>query len=146
MALIHLQLCTTAFIVEISQYIMIGDLSSAPDPSTTHADIVPLGSVGRVDSTPFFSAGDIEAREYGVEPRLSNKEEDALLKDTTGSFADWVTSLIRRVIQLFENLPEEGTHGSAGGESEGTFRSCESTKITLTSFLSQTGGCRCWRL
>ncbi|KZP32253.1 hypothetical protein FIBSPDRAFT_907345 [Athelia psychrophila] len=111
-------LCTTAFIVEISQYIMIGDLSSAPDASMTHADIVPLGSVGRVDSTPFFSAGDFEAREYGVEPRLSNKEEDALLKDTTGSFADWVTSLIRRVIQLLENLPEEGAHGDAGGASE----------------------------
>lgn len=112
---------------------MIGDLSSAPDTSMTHADIVPLGSVGRVDSTPFFSAGDIEAREYGLEPRLSNKEEDTLLKDTTGSFADWVTSLIRRVIQLLENLPEEGAHGNAGEASEGDFHSCGINKIHIDS-------------
>ena len=112
---------------------MIGDLSSAPDFSTTHADIVPLGAVGREDSTPFFSVGDLEAREYGLEPRLSNKEEDALLKDTTGSFADWVTSLIRRVIQLLENLPEEGTHGNAGGASEGcsTFFLIQSVNFIL---------------
>lgn len=72
------------------------------------------------------------------EPRLSNREEDALLKvgtinfgglifhcaafqDTTGSFADWVTSFIRRVIQLLENLPEEGPNGGGGGgATEGT--------------------------
>jgi proteasome activator subunit 4 len=54
------------------------------------------------------------------QPRLSDEEEDVLLKDTTASFAGWVTSFIRRVIQLLENLPEEGASGTAGGASEGT--------------------------
>jgi hypothetical protein len=40
-------------------------------------------------------------------------------QDTTGSFPDWIASFIRRVIQLLENLPEEGPSGSAGGASEG---------------------------
>lgn len=124
---------------------MIGDLSSAPDTGTMHADIVPLGSVGRTDSTPFFSMSDIEAREYGLELRLTNREEDALLKDTTGSFADWVTSLIRRVIQLLENLPEED--GNTGGASEGM--PCLSKRSSLAADLfinSETSGCRGWRL
>jgi proteasome activator subunit 4 len=48
-----------------------------------------------------------------VQPRLSAEEEDTLLKETTGSFADWVTSFVRRVIRLLENLPEESAAGAA---------------------------------
>lgn len=51
---------------------------------------------------------------------LSNAEEDALLRETTSRFTDWVAAFIRRVILLLENLPEEGTDGTPrGGESEG---------------------------
>ncbi|KAF9036519.1 hypothetical protein BDZ89DRAFT_1100671 [Hymenopellis radicata] len=38
--------------------------------------------------------------------------------DSTGSFADWVTSFVGRVIQLLENLPDEGPNGAAGGATE----------------------------
>lgn len=40
-------------------------------------------------------------------------------QDSTGSFPDWIASFIRRVIQLLENLPEEGPNGSSGGPTEG---------------------------
>ena len=51
---------------------------------------------------------------------LTNKEEDALLRETTAGFADWISAFIGRVILLLDNLPEEGTDGSVrGGESEG---------------------------
>lgn len=46
-------------------------------------------------------------------------------QESTASFADWVTSFIRRVIQLLENLPEEGSNGTAGGTTEGTLVALE---------------------
>ena len=45
---------------------------------------------------------------------LSKDEEDALLRESTAGFPDWIASFIRRVILLFDNLPEE-----AGGATEG---------------------------
>jgi proteasome activator subunit 4 len=68
-------------------------------------------------SLPSFSADDVQ--DTFLEPRLSKEEEDALLKDTTASFADWVTSFVRRVIQLLENLPDEGANDVGGSETEG---------------------------
>jgi proteasome activator subunit 4 len=47
-------------------------------------------------------------------PLLSRDEEDALLQESTAGFTDWIASFIRRVILLFDNLPEE-----AGGATEG---------------------------
>jgi proteasome activator subunit 4 len=81
---------------------------------STLLDSGPMLPCNDVISVPSFAdrLGDIERR-------LSSEEEDVLLKDTTASFADWVTSFIRRVIQLLENLPEEGEDGTAGGPSEG---------------------------
>lgn len=60
-----------------------------------------------------------EGIETEVETKLSNAEEDAILRDTSGNFADWVALFLRRVILLFENLPEEGAHGTASGATEG---------------------------
>jgi proteasome activator subunit 4 len=73
--------------------------------------------------------------EFGEVPRLSDAEEDAALRDTTTGFADWVANIIRRyvvgkieaglcspnlhrIIQLLENLPDEGADGSVGGSTE----------------------------
>ncbi|KAH7914507.1 hypothetical protein BJ138DRAFT_1143879 [Hygrophoropsis aurantiaca] len=95
---------TAAFFCEISQYIMFGDVTSYDDtssPPDTNGYIPILNGAGE-----------------DMEPALSRAEEDTLLKDTTASFATWVANFIRRVIQLLENLPEEGANGSAGGASE----------------------------
>jgi hypothetical protein len=54
------------------------------------------------------------------EPRLPDIEEDALVKETTAGFSNFVISWFHRVITLMENLPEEGMPGTrAGGEEEG---------------------------
>ncbi|KAH7923993.1 hypothetical protein BV22DRAFT_1196262 [Leucogyrophana mollusca] len=99
-------LCTTAFLSEISQYIMFGDVTS-------------------YDDSDAYSAADLSGNitvlnglDELTDPTLTQAEENALLKDTTASFASWVANFIRRVIQLLENLPEEGANGSAGGASE----------------------------
>ena len=47
-------------------------------------------------------------------PLLTMDEEDVLLRESTEGFTDWIASFIRRVILLFDNLPEE-----AGGATEG---------------------------
>jgi proteasome activator subunit 4 len=116
---INQKLCTTAFLVEISQYIKFGDLSIYEDAPPVVSDTEPALPSAIPLSLPMLSFDRMYELEQGAEPRLSNDEEDALLKDSTGSFADWVASFIRRVIQLLENLPEESANGSAGGASEG---------------------------
>ncbi|KAF8624763.1 hypothetical protein AX15_005657 [Amanita polypyramis BW_CC] len=114
-------LCTTAFLVEISQYIQIGDLTVTDDgirnqsPLTDSELAIPADTRG---SYPYISLEGEEGLESNPDLHLSREEEDELVKDSTASFPDWVASFIRRVIQLFENLPEEGPHGTAGGASE----------------------------
>ncbi|KAF8058272.1 hypothetical protein FPV67DRAFT_1786012 [Lyophyllum atratum] len=110
-------LCTTAFLVEISQFIKIGDLTTNEEQRPV-LDAEPILPPDNALSLPSFSLDEMDGRYTDLEPRLSDEEEDALVKDSTGSFPDWVTSFIRRVIQLLENLPDEGPGGSAGGATE----------------------------
>ncbi|KAF5374850.1 hypothetical protein D9758_000077 [Tetrapyrgos nigripes] len=109
-------LCTAAFLSEISQYIKFGDLTGAP--TNEMLDYAPRQPSTPGPTLPMFDLNGFGGSVQDEEPRLSNEEEDALLKDTTASFADWIANFIRRVIQLLENLPEEGPNGSAGGASE----------------------------
>ncbi|KAI0768547.1 hypothetical protein BD413DRAFT_614418 [Trametes elegans] len=107
--------CTTSFISEVAQYIKFGELATS---DTAMGD-----GVDQASRTP----GDLPALEIeqfpdgiesGSEAQLSKGEEDAILRDTSGTFADWVAAFLRRVILLFENLPEEGPNGAAGGATE----------------------------
>jgi len=147
--------------VEISQYIEFGDLTTPEDSMTVRLDSEPTLQSNAPVSTPPFSLDELDS---GIEPRLSNDDEDALLKvnilctiscayanpniekDTTRSFADWIMNFIRRVIQLLENLPEEGTNGSAGGATEGAVFRITTFKLTLTFSRSSSRGCRGWCL
>lgn len=121
-----LQLCTAAFIVEVTQYIMIGELTNAQRDFTVTVtstdDTGTLKSKKKIPSFKIDGLGFYEGTESMDDiPHLNDDDEDALLKDSTASFADWVTGFIRRVIILLENLPEEGVNGlSTGGTSEGT--------------------------
>ncbi|KAJ4476693.1 hypothetical protein J3R30DRAFT_3704168 [Lentinula aciculospora] len=113
-------LCTTGFLVEISQYIQFSDLSelSGTRPTPTENNPHPTEfskSLGKLPSFELNGFGDLVS---DMESRLSPDEEDTLLKDTTASFADWLANFIRRVIQLMENLPEEGPNGYSGGTTE----------------------------
>lgn len=69
-----------------------------------------------------LSDGHIEEAMVDDGPLLSVDEEDALLRESTAGFTDWIASFIRRVILLFDNLPEE-----AGGATEGSLTNSVTT-------------------
>ncbi|KAL1709113.1 hypothetical protein EV121DRAFT_267575 [Schizophyllum commune] len=103
------------FIVSVVQHIKIGDLSGQLSGSVN-----PLVGDGPADGMMDVDAVEIpEGTEPGDTPSFSREEERSLVRDSTANFADWVTSLLRRVLSLFENLPEEGGRGNTtGGKSE----------------------------
>ena len=120
----YLKLCTTAFLVEISQYIKFGDLTTIESDSySADEDSRMMVANGPTETIPPVLFIDMpDNSEIGQERPLSNAEEDALLIESTSSLADWISNFIRRVILLLENLPEEGTDGTLrGGESEGKY-------------------------
>ncbi|GLB36425.1 putative protein with domain of unknown function (DUF3437) [Lyophyllum shimeji] len=112
-------LCTTAFLVEVSQCIEFGDLTRTDEtrPITDAEPTLPPSQTVTV-SLPAGATDEMDEQFADIDSRLSDEEEDALLKDSTGSFPDWVASFLRRVIQLLENLPDEGPDGTAGGATE----------------------------
>lgn len=104
----------TMFICSAIQHIRIGDISAHfKTPGVLTADDGPseVMDVNENDRLPDGSEG--------VFPVLSREEEFALSKDSTAGFTDWVASLFRRVIALYENLPEEGgRRNTTGGKTE----------------------------
>ncbi|KAI0050704.1 hypothetical protein FA95DRAFT_1581074 [Auriscalpium vulgare] len=106
-------LATTGFLLEVSQYIEFGDLTSSEDSIPVDIEArVSKGSETPNGIVPFVSIDDLEG-ETGTDPKLTKDEEDALLKESTSGFPDWIAAFIRRVIVLFDNLPDED-----GGASE----------------------------
>ncbi|KAJ6574754.1 hypothetical protein B0H19DRAFT_932973 [Mycena capillaripes] len=106
--------CATTFIVAAIQHVRIGDLS-------LHASGLPAfdEEMMDVDTTDADAAPFPTGTEFGDTPMLSKDEERTLVRDSTASFADWVTSLFRRVLALYENLPEEGgRNNKTGGKQE----------------------------
>ncbi|KAH8100502.1 hypothetical protein BXZ70DRAFT_1022407 [Cristinia sonorae] len=105
--------CTTSFLVEVAQYIKFGEVSDAE--AAVAADI-PQGK-----TLPNMPKLDLSRLPDGLESTLdgefSKEEEDSLLKHSLGGFADWIAAFLRRVILLFENLPDEATN-AAGGQTE----------------------------
>lgn len=93
---------------------MFGDVTSSEGPEADGAEFAPYVD-GQITLT--------DGVEDTMEPQLTEDMENALLRDSTSGFASWVANFIRRVIQLLENLPEEGANGSAGGTTEGILAS-----------------------
>ncbi|KZT23745.1 hypothetical protein NEOLEDRAFT_1135845 [Neolentinus lepideus HHB14362 ss-1] len=124
--------CAAMFIVATVQHIKIGDLS-------IHQSGLPLTS-----DTPPEELMDVDGDsrlpdtlEAGG-PALDRDEERALVRESTAGFADWVTSLFRRVLALYENLPEEGgKKGMTGGkQEESVLKSIKSTLDVVCLHLS----------
>ncbi|EIW86450.1 hypothetical protein CONPUDRAFT_78796 [Coniophora puteana RWD-64-598 SS2] len=108
--------CTASFIVSIVQHIMIGDLSMHQFGVALSGD-APGEEIMVVDSNEQLPDG-AESGPFAV---LSVEEERTLTRESTAAFADWVVSLFRRVISLYENLPEEGgKKNTTGGKQEET--------------------------
>ena len=112
--------CATTFIISVIQHIKIGELSSTP-PDTLSHDIPgeDISMANTADRLPF-----------GIEPggpvaALSRAEEAALTRNSSAGFADWVTSFFRRVLSVYENLPEEGgRRNTTGGKQEESVLKC----------------------
>ncbi|KAF5355656.1 hypothetical protein D9756_004216 [Leucocoprinus leucothites] len=104
-------LCTTSFLVEISQYITIGDLTSFGD-TVPQSDVEPTLPPETHLTLPSLSFGDVDAYADLI-PKLTTEEEDALLK---ARFPQSFGSPL--FAHLLENLPEEGPNGSSGGATE----------------------------
>ncbi|KDQ54780.1 hypothetical protein JAAARDRAFT_134622 [Jaapia argillacea MUCL 33604] len=105
--------CATMFIVSAVQHIKIGDLSIQQTGLSFSTD-APAEDMMNIDEQSGLPNG-VE----GNGLVLSREDERALVRDSTASFADWVTSLFRRVLALYENLPEEGgKKGTTGGKQE----------------------------
>ncbi|CCA68831.1 hypothetical protein PIIN_02692 [Serendipita indica DSM 11827] len=130
-------LCTSTLVKDIAQFIKFGDLTEFNfQLATSHGFSSPL----QLSTTPGTSSRNsgastpmrIHLPSFSVptgftgdetpndsEPRLPDNEEDALVKESTSSFSNFITSWFHRVITLMENLPEEGQPGTrAGGEDE----------------------------
>jgi proteasome activator subunit 4 len=111
--------CAAMFIVATVQHIKIGDLSMSQS-GVAFTDEPPEGD-GQLSMED-----DSERLPEGVESQagfqvLSRSEERMLARESTAGFADWVTSLFRRVLALYENLPEEGgKNNKTGGKQEET--------------------------
>jgi len=108
-----MQINTTAFLIEISQSIKFGALTEdlMEEDERPQARLA-NGTGVTIEGLPLLAFDELP---HGVEPdevpRLTKAEEDVLLRASTAEFPDWVASFIRRVILLFENLPED-----TGGE------------------------------
>ncbi|KAJ6604293.1 hypothetical protein DFH09DRAFT_1300536 [Mycena vulgaris] len=119
--------CATTFIVAAIQHVRIGDLSTHASGLPSFDDEMIDVEGADVDGTPFPTG-----TELGDTPVLSKDEERALVRDSTASFADWVTSLFRRVLALYENLPEEGGRkNTTGGKQEETVLSAIKSMIDI---------------
>ena len=101
------------FISSVVQHIEIADVSMHQVGVDLTSE-APVEEPMDVDQTQLPSGVDAPGM-----PTLSREEERALTRESTAGFADWVTMLFRRVLALFENLPEEGgKKGTTGGKME----------------------------
>jgi proteasome activator subunit 4 len=124
-------ICTTMFISAVVQNLKIGDLSSTQSGLPSSNDVP--GESTDVDNGIHL----LDGTDHRAYPTLNKVEERILARESTAGFAgtcrsfysvshsnremriDWVTSLFRRVLSLYENLPEEGgENNTTGGKQE----------------------------
>ncbi|KAG6897909.1 hypothetical protein C0992_009061 [Termitomyces sp. T32_za158] len=125
-------MCTTMFIVSVVQHIKLGDLTkftSGISYSSNDANVI--------------MENDFDIRQDADTdvPSLSKEESRSIVRETTASFAgeaDWVTSLVRRILALYENLPEEGgrRNTTGGKQEEGVLKSIKAMMDVVCLHLS----------
>ena len=111
---------TTNFLNSISQCIKFGDLTAVDLPlASQEARMVFADSPFEVTNKNVVFINVPDTIEYHEDGQLTKSEEDALVRESTAGFADWIADFIRRVILLLENLPEEDSEGAVrNGDAE----------------------------
>ncbi|KAF9243864.1 hypothetical protein BU15DRAFT_71975 [Melanogaster broomeanus] len=108
-------ICATSFIISVIQHVKIGDISMHHSGFALSGD-APGEDLMEIDDEDIQLPDGVEMSPFVA---LSRDEERALVRESTSGFADWVTSLFRRVLALYENLPEEGGQKkTTGGKTE----------------------------
>ncbi|KAH7883839.1 hypothetical protein F5I97DRAFT_1969128 [Phlebopus sp. FC_14] len=108
-------ICATSFIVSTIQHVKVGDISMHHSGFALSGD-APGEDLMEVDTEDTHLPDGAEMSPFIA---LNREEERTLVRETTAGFADWVTSLFRRVLALYENLPEEGGRKkTTGGKTE----------------------------
>jgi hypothetical protein len=98
------------------QLLKIGDLSLEQAGLTLSGD-APGEEAMEVDEDIRLPDGS----EGALGEALSAADEALLVRESTAGFGDWAPALLRRVLALFENLPEEGgRRQTTGGKAEET--------------------------
>lgn len=121
--------------MEVAQYIKFGELTPAEKGGAFDVDTGMF-----VPQKPTMAIKLPDSMSFEQEVKFSKDEEDALVVGMSAQFADWVAAFLRRLITLFENLPEEGgTTGAAGGQTEGG-SNAPRPPITVLPFCSQPCG------
>lgn len=65
---------------------------------------------------PEIEIEDVDMDAQGVV--LSRVEEDALTRDSTADFPEWIVKFFKAVLALYDHLPDPGRSGKAGGKME----------------------------
>lgn len=101
--------------MEVARYIKFGELTP-----TEKGDVYDVDTGLLKSEKPSMAIKLPDNMAFEQHEQFSKEEEDAVVVAMSAQFADWVAAFLRRVITLFENLPEEGgTTGTAGGQTEG---------------------------
>lgn len=112
----------------MAQYIKFGDLTDFSSVDVDRVSPLSPRKFNGTISTPTFKlvlptsplANGFTDEDHEGDPPLPEADEDALVRESTAGFSNFVTSWFHRVIMLVENLPEEGQYGTrAGGADEG---------------------------
>jgi proteasome activator subunit 4 len=80
------QLCTTSFLVEVSQFIKFGDLTADEESRPVLLDPEPTLVASTSISPPSFFKDEADAIYADTESRLTNEEEDAVLRVSIFNF------------------------------------------------------------
>ncbi|PSR80950.1 hypothetical protein PHLCEN_2v6585 [Hermanssonia centrifuga] len=127
-------LCASLFVVSVVQHMKIGDLSIQQGGAPlSDAQAEEMMDINGHDHSQIPSGTDV-----GETVILSREEGRTLARDSAAGFADWVVSLFRRILALYENLPEEGgKKNTTGGKmEEAVLKSLKGTLDTLCLHLS----------
>lgn len=110
-------LSTVAFFIQALSTVKIDDMTQLEALQDSGSPRMTLDGVREPTPPPSFDIEDVDA-DPDAPPKLSKEEEDALVRESTADFPEWIAKFFKAVLALYDNLPEPGRSGRAGGKLE----------------------------
>lgn len=120
------------FVIQAVTSVMIDDLTR---PEVQDASTEDDSEMDVDEGVPLIT---VEGGEE--EPKLTKKEVDRAVRDSTAGFPDWVSTFFRQVLVVFEALPEPGKNSRSGGKMEDQMTQ---TLVVSRFFLSRASAWDC---